>query len=84
MPRLEVALQTGRPVVYEFVRKEPVEVARVVRVVAPVRPPYTRLPSETLVRPVPPLVVSRVPETVGVKRSAEAEGTIEVPKVRPP
>ena len=52
----EVALQTGRPVVYELVRKPPVEVVRVERfVVPPPAPPKMSWPSPTEERPVPPL-----------------------------
>ena len=62
--REEVATQTGRPVVYELVRKEPVLVARAVRVAVPVGEPKTRLPSATLVRPVPPVETVTVPVTL--------------------
>ena len=62
--REEVATQEGRPVVYELVRKEPVEVARVVRAAVPVGVPKRRLPSATEVRPVPPVVTATVPVTL--------------------
>src|SRR3989344_2552859 len=55
-----VALQIGRPVAYELVRKPPVEVARATRALVPL--PYTRLPSATEVSPVPPFDTARVPE----------------------
>jgi hypothetical protein len=57
-------------------------VARVERVVPPL--PKRSVPSVRAVSPVPPLVVSSVPETVGVKRREFVLGTIVLPKVRPP
>jgi hypothetical protein len=75
-PSVEVALQTGRPVVYELVRKPPVEVASVVKGATPVGEPKTRAPSATEVRPVPPYetereVVATTEPLAFVVRSAE-------------
>ena len=57
--RVLVADQTGRPVVYELVRKPPVEVASAVRAVVPPLPKRS-WPSPTLVRPVPPYAIPSV------------------------
>jgi hypothetical protein len=66
--REEVATQLGRPVVYELVRKLPVEVASGARaVVPPETPPMRSAPSATVAFPVPPLPTPMVPlmEMVG-------------------
>ena len=59
MLRDEVATHAGRPVVYEFVRKPPVDEASAVSAVDP--EPKRSEPSATEVRPVPPLVTSKEP-----------------------
>lgn len=68
----EVATHDGRPVVYELVRKPPVEDASAVSDV-PVGEPMRSAPSATDESPVPPLVVASVPVQLGAKVKVEPE-----------
>jgi hypothetical protein len=66
IPSELVATHDGRPVVYEFVRKPPVDEASAVSDV-PVGDPMRSEPSATAERPVPPRVLARVPVQVGAR-----------------
>src|SRR3954467_15712921 len=76
MLSVDVALHTGRPVVYELVRKPPVDVARVERLlVPPPAPPKMSWPSPTEERPVPPTST----ESVEDERSVPLELAVTTP-----
>ena len=75
IPSDEVATHDGRPVVYEFVRKPPVELASAVSDV-PDGDPMRSEPSATAERPVPPRVVASVPVHVGAKVNVPPEFVI--------
>ncbi len=76
IPSDEVATHDGRPVVYEFERKPPVEVASAVSA-EPDGEPMRSAPSATDESPVPPLLIASVPLHVGAKVKVPPEFVIE-------
>jgi hypothetical protein len=76
----EVATHDGRPVVYELVRKPPVEVASAVSAL-PVGDPMRSDPSATDESPVPPRLSASVPDQVGAKVKVEPELVMERPRL---